>query len=181
MASNIALHLLRLLIIGNWTSQLLRLTFPRAKLRRQMFMTWRNSGRRIGRNFGQTFLGIFVLHVLCRTTHRNFSPHSSPFITPCLVTAPVVEISKFHLRELLGLGAPNSCQRPRVRQDNDKIGILGRFVPSLFAFDRECPYVFVHRFSCRHLAQFGLRRLGLPLPNLLGRHVCRTKLPPKKI
>ena len=64
------------------------------------------SGRRIiiGRNFGRNFLGIFVLHLLCRTTHQNISPNSSQFITQCLVTTPVAEISKFHLRELLGRG-----------------------------------------------------------------------------
>ena len=33
--------------------QKLRLTFPRAKLRRQILMTGRNSGRRIGRNSGR--------------------------------------------------------------------------------------------------------------------------------
>ena len=47
-----------------------------------------------------------MLHSLCRTTHQNFSPNSSQFITPCLVTALVTEISKFHLRVLLGLGVP---------------------------------------------------------------------------
>ena len=56
--------------------------------------------------FWTNFLGIFVLHWLCRTTHQNFSPNSSQFITPCLGTAPVTAISKFHLRELLGLGVP---------------------------------------------------------------------------
>ena len=90
---------------------MLRLTFPRAKLWRQIFMTGQNSGwrigRKVGRNFGRNFLGIFVLHWLCRTTHQIFSQNSSQFITPCLVTAPVTEISKFHLRELLGLGVPN--------------------------------------------------------------------------
>ena len=89
-------------IAGQSRENVLRLTFPRAKLRRQIFTTGRNSGRRIGRNF----LGIFVLHALCRTPHQNLSPNSSQFITPCLVTAPVAEISKFHLRELLGLGRP---------------------------------------------------------------------------
>ena len=86
-------------------------------------MTRRNPGRRIGRkigrNFGRNFLGIFVLHWLCRTTHQNFSPNSSQFITPCLGTAPVIEISKFHLRELLGLGMPNTlhygCIKNRFR------------------------------------------------------------------
>ena len=89
---------------------LLRLTFPRAKLRRQIFLTGRIRGRRIGRkigrNFGRNFLGIVVLRSLYRTTHQTFSPNCSQFITPCLVTAPVTEISKFHLRELLGLGVP---------------------------------------------------------------------------
>ena len=61
------------------------------------------------KNFGRTFLGIFVLHLLCRATHQNFSPNSSQFITPCLVRTPVAEFSKFHLRELLGLGASKIC------------------------------------------------------------------------
>ena len=82
----------------------IRLTFSRANLRRQIFLTGRNPGRRVGRKIGRNFLVIFVLHSLCRTTRQNFSPNSSQFITPCLVTAPVTEISKFHLRELLGLG-----------------------------------------------------------------------------
>ena len=37
---------------GFWQKRL-RLTFPRAKLRWQIFMAGRNSGRRIGRNFGR--------------------------------------------------------------------------------------------------------------------------------
>ena len=87
-------------------SNLLRLPFPRAKLRRQIFTTGRNSGRRIGRNFGRNFLFFFRASFAVQTTHQIFSPNSSQFITPCLVTAPVTEISKFHLRELLGLGVP---------------------------------------------------------------------------
>ena len=39
-------------------------------------------------------------HLLSRTGKQNFSQ----FMTPFLVKAPVAEISKFHLRELLGLG-----------------------------------------------------------------------------
>ena len=107
----------------------LRLTFPRAKLRRPIFLTGRHPGRRIGRNFGRNFLGISVLHSLCRTTHQNFSPNSSQLITPCLVTAPVTEISKFHLRELLGRGVPNHAatgipyiSHGKVR--NEKKGIV---------------------------------------------------------
>ena len=99
-------------ISGTLILNIVQPTFPRAKLRRQIFMTGRNSGRRIGRrigrNFGRNCLGIFVLHVLFRTTHQNFSPKSSQSITPCLVTAPVAEISKFHLREFLVLRAPKT-------------------------------------------------------------------------
>ena len=101
----------------DFAPETLRLTFPRAKLRRQIFLTGRNPGRRIGRkigrNFGRNFLGIFALHSLYRTTHQNFSPNSSQFITPCLATAPVTAISKFHLRELLGLGVPNETLQIR--------------------------------------------------------------------
>ena len=82
------------------------LTFPRAKLRRLIFMTGRNSGRRIGRKFGRNFLGIFVLRVLCRTTHQNLSPNSSQFVTPCLVTAPVTESQNFISASFWGLGRP---------------------------------------------------------------------------
>ena len=71
-------------------------------------------GRKTGRNFGRNYLGIFVLHSLYRTTHQYFSPNSSQSITPCLVTAPVTEISKFHLRELLGLGVPNIVFRAEM-------------------------------------------------------------------
>ena len=64
----------------------------------------------LGEILDEHFWGIFVLHVLSRMTHQNFFPNSSQFITPCLVTAPVVEISKFHLHELLRLGVPKeSC------------------------------------------------------------------------
>ena len=80
---------------------------------------------RFGRNFGRNSLGIFVLHWLCRTTHQNFSPNSSQFITPCLGTAPVTEISKFHLRELLGLGVPKVwCQFGSVRLVQDSTNSL---------------------------------------------------------
>ena len=33
------------------------------------------------KNLGRNFLGIFVLHLPCRTTHQNFSPNSSQFAT----------------------------------------------------------------------------------------------------
>ena len=31
-------------------------------------------------------------------------------------------------------------------------------------FDKEFPCIFVYCFFCRHLAQLGLRQLGLPVP-----------------
>ena len=107
---------------------------------RQFFMTGRDSGRRIESNFGRNFLGTFVLHWLCRTTHQNFSPNSSQFITPCLVTAPVTEISKFHLRELLGLGVPKESRDaremleiPPVKKDPFRIA------PPPLRSRRQCP------------------------------------------
>ena len=55
-----------------------------------------------------------------------------------------------------------------VRQDNDKIWILGKSVPSLSQtvyFNREISYLFAYCFSCCCYAQLGLRQLGLPGPN----------------
>ena len=75
-------------------------------------------------------MGIFVLHSLYRTTHQNFSPNSSQFITPCLVTAPVTEISKFHLRELLGLGVPNKVGLANLRKTAR--GFLSELVSEFF-------------------------------------------------
>ena len=39
-----------------------------------LWLGWK-SGRKIGWNIGRNFLGIFVLHLLCRTAHQNFFPH----------------------------------------------------------------------------------------------------------
>ena len=68
---------------------------------------WAENWAKNWAKFWTKFSGFFVLHLLYRTAHQVFSPNSSQFITPCLATAPVTEISKFHLRELLGLGVPN--------------------------------------------------------------------------
>ena len=51
--------------------------------------------------------GHFRASLAVQNDPPKFLPKSSQFITPCLATAPVTEISKFHLRELLGLGVPN--------------------------------------------------------------------------
>ena len=72
---------------------------------------YRSLGEKLGEELGEMLdeilNEIFMLHLLCRTAHQNFFPNSFQFIIPCLVTTPEAEISKFHLRELPGLGAPN--------------------------------------------------------------------------
>ena len=61
----------------------------------------------------------------------KFLPNSSQFITPCLVTAPVTEISKFHLRELLGLGVP--------RRVVEKLCVQKKFVLIFWPFQWATP------------------------------------------
>ena len=85
------------------------------------FMTGRNSGRKIGRNFGRKFLGISCFIGCAERPAKIFSPNSSQFITPCLVTAPVTEISTFHLRELMGLKLPKGCSRSALES---ALGVL---------------------------------------------------------
>ena len=65
--------------------------------------------------FWTKFSGHFRASCAVQNDPPNFSPNSSRFITPCLVTAPVAEISKLHLRELLGLGVPSSLSGPISR------------------------------------------------------------------
>ena len=78
----------------------LRLTFPRAKLRRQIFMTraevWAKNWAKNWAKFSAHFRASFAL----QNDPQIFSRNSSQFITPCLVA----EILKFLLRELLGFG-----------------------------------------------------------------------------
>ena len=75
---------------------LLRLTFPRAKLRRQIFMTraevWAKNWAKCSAHFRASFA--------VQNDPQIFSQNSSQCITPRLVA----ENSKFHLRELLGFG-----------------------------------------------------------------------------
>ena len=105
------------LIWGSQVTQMLRLTFPERNCCDKCLWPGEILGEELGEKLGEILdeisWGIFVLHWLCRTTHQNFSPNSSQFITPCLVTAPVTEISKFYLRELLGLGVPNKWETPK--------------------------------------------------------------------
>ena len=81
---------------GLWYS--LRLTFPRAKLRRQIFMTWADVW---AKNWAKNWAKIsahFRASFAVQNDPQIFSQNSSQFITPCLEA----EILKFHLRELLG-------------------------------------------------------------------------------
>ena len=90
----------------------LHLTFPRVK-------SWRyDQAKNWAKNLGKSLDEIsrrFRSSCAVQNDHQNFSPNSSQFITPCLLAAPVAEISKFHLRELLGLGAPNDLKSLRFR------------------------------------------------------------------
>ena len=72
--------------------------------------------------FWANFLGHF------RASCAVLPKFPSQFITPCLVTALVVEISKFHLRELLGLGAPN--QLSTIACNSMLGGRFGYFFPA---------------------------------------------------
>ena len=82
-------------------SDLLCLTFLRAKLRRQIFMTraevWAKSWAKYSAHFRAS--------ICCAETTTNLLPNSSQFITPCLVA----EISKFHFRKLRGFGGHKIC------------------------------------------------------------------------
>ena len=77
----------------------LRLTFPGAKLRRQIFMTRAQVWAKNWAKFSAHFRASFAV----QNDPQIFSQNSSQFITPCLVA----ENLKFHLRELLGFGGRN--------------------------------------------------------------------------
>ena len=82
----------------------LRLTFPRAKLRRQIFMTQVEVWAKNWAKFSAHFRASFAV----QNDRQIFSQNSSQFVTPCLVA----ENMKFHLRELLGFGGRNkTCVR----------------------------------------------------------------------
>ena len=90
---------------------LLRLSFPRAKLRRQIFMTraevwaknWAKNWAKISAHFCASFA--------VQNDPQIFSQNSSQFITLCLVA----EILKFHLRELLGCWGRNCLRLATLR------------------------------------------------------------------
>ena len=81
----------------------LRLPFPRAKLRRKSFMTraevWAKNWAKNWAKFSTHFRASYAV----QNDTQIFSQNSSQFITPCLVA----DILKFHLRELLGFGGHN--------------------------------------------------------------------------
>ena len=73
---------------------LLRLTFPRAKLRPHILMTRAEVWAKNWAKFSAHFRASFAV----QNDPQIFSQDSSQFITSCLVA----ENLKFHLRELLG-------------------------------------------------------------------------------
>ena len=74
--------------------------FDRAK-------SWAKNWAKNWAKFWAKFSGHFCASFTVQNDPPKVPPqNTSQFITPCLVTAPVTEISKFHLRELLGLGVP---------------------------------------------------------------------------
>ena len=87
---------------------------PRANLRRQIFMTraevWAKNWAKFWTNISGHFWASFAV--------QSDTPKLLPkFLTPCLARTPLAEVSKFHLCELLGLGAPkksllaNDCSK----------------------------------------------------------------------
>ena len=70
--------------------------FPRAKYRRQIFMTRAEVWAKNWAKFSAHFRASFAV----QNDPQIFSQNSSQFITPCLVA----ENLKFHLHELLGFG-----------------------------------------------------------------------------
>ena len=94
--------------------QIATLEIPRAKSRRQIFMTrvevWAKNWAKDWGKFWPKFSRHFHASIAEQNDPPKFLPKLLPIITQCLVTTPVAKISKFHLRELLGRGAPKDLQ-----------------------------------------------------------------------
>ena len=107
-------------------SVILRLTFPRAKLRRQIFMT---RAEELGEELGEEFSAHFRASFAVQNDTQIFSQNSSQFITPCLVA----EILQFHLRELLGFGGHSViCASSKAPFEKKSLRYLGgSFAPWL--------------------------------------------------
>ena len=97
----------------------LRLTFPRAKLRRQIFMTraevWAKNWAKNWAKFSAHFRASFAV----QNDPQIFSQNSSQFITPCLVA----ENLKFHLHELLGFGGPQGVRANNWGEIPENLGV----------------------------------------------------------
>ena len=90
---------------------------PQSELAATNLCDWGGSlgeemGGELGERLDKCFLGIFVLHLLCRPT--KISPKVLPGyhydMSLCLVRALVAEISNFGLRKLLALWAPKKSR-----------------------------------------------------------------------
>ena len=86
----------------------LRLPFPRAKLRRQIFESSKSLGEDLGaKKWAKNWTK------LCGHFRALFAVQKDPpKVTPKVITPrSVAEISKSHLREVLGLGGPKTSRR----------------------------------------------------------------------
>ena len=110
----------------------LRLTFLRAKLRRQMFMTraevWAKNWAKNWVKFSAHFRASFAV----QNDPQIFSQNSSQFITACLVA----EILKFHLRELLGFGGRNVTSNEKSPDTHTHTHTLLRWAKSRNSYRR---------------------------------------------
>ena len=76
---------------------------PQSEIGATIFSAGKKPGEKSGEILREILGELFVLCSLCRITpqkKKTFSPNSVQFITPC----PANEMSKYYLRELLGLG-----------------------------------------------------------------------------
>ena len=94
--------------------EFLRLTFPRAKLRRQIFTTRAEVWAKNWAKFSAYFRASFAV----QNDPQIFSQNSSQFIAPCLVT----EIIKFYLPVLLGLGGSKNSKDTQSHRSSDSLG-----------------------------------------------------------
>ena len=132
----------------------LRLTFPTAKLQRQMFMTWAEvRAKNLAKNWAKYWTNLSGHFRASRAVQPN---GSSTFLPKFLPTCHSMScISKLHLRELLGLGVPKTsfppskaCSPPSETQEKQTL------VPGMsqkICWDVKCKsssHYFVREFRC---------------------------------
>ena len=117
------------------------------KLRRQIFEPGpQNWAKKLAKNWAKFSGNVRALFAL-QNDPPNFSQNSSEFITPRLVA----EISKFHLREVLGLGGDNFL--PSAHQTPQKSKNLFFF---FIIAQKSCPEFL--EYSSQISSEFSLNR-----------------------